>query len=214
MTSPITQALPNSVFNSGANAGIDPVGSCHAMVFDVRLGAKSYLFALPLTAIAKIIARSSALVRSADHADFLYLGEQLVTILNLERILDASGKVGTHRRSSTILDAAAAPAFLIIAQTQPDNLCAIPVHTPPTLMALDLQNLRSLPTHTVQAMGNIANHVATLPDDGATGSAIAGPATARPTTAGKTLPIFLLNLQQALTVLKVQQVKGRQRKVR
>jgi hypothetical protein len=166
--------------------------SCHSIVFEVE----GSFFALPLAAIAKIIARSSPLVRSVDRSDFLYLGEQLVTVLDMGRLMARRSTVRAGAKPVLPNDPGHAPVnaqrrspqtppFLIIAQTQPRVICAIPVNKPPNLMELDLSTLRTLPAHTAQAIGHIASHVAVLPG--------------APT---KTTPIFLLNLQQALARLK------------
>lgn len=173
MTSPVLNQALNPTPTTEA---------CHAIVFE----ASDRLLALPLSAISKITARSSPLVRFVDQAGFLYLGEQLVTVLDLDCLLAQSNAPRTLSKQSS-------PPFLIIAQAQPQSVCAIPVSKPPNLIELNLSNLRSLPPHTAQAMDNIVSHVAVLPG-----------------TAGKLTTIFLLNLSQALTMLHSKQSLSKQ----
>ncbi|MCG8363158.1 MAG: hypothetical protein MJA27_07485 [Pseudanabaenales cyanobacterium] len=70
--------------------------------------------------------------------------------------------------------------FVIIAQSQATEPCAIPVDKPPTLMEIPLSEIQILPPHYHQVIGGIAGHVAVLPHQ------------------GSILNILLLNLQQAL----------------
>ncbi len=169
-----------SLLNHTLTASAQATESCHAIVFE----ASGRLFALPLSAISKITARSSPLVRFVDQAGFLYLGEQLVTVLDLDRLLTKPAALRTLPSQP--------PPFLIIAQSQPQSVCAIPVSKPPNLMELNLSNLRSLPAHTAQTMDHMASHVAVVPG-----------------VAGKLTTIFLLNLPQALTVLHSKQAQVR-----
>ena len=70
--------------------------------------------------------------------------------------------------------------FVIIAQSQVTEPCAIAVDGPPTLMEIPLSEIKLLPSHYHYAIGGIAEHIAVLPYQ------------------GSALNILLLNLQQAL----------------
>jgi chemotaxis protein histidine kinase CheA len=146
--------------------------SCKAIAFD----SAGYLLALPLPSIFKIVLYSPSLVHSVDNGEFMYFGNQPVTLLNLQSLLARA-----HSSSPTPSDAATGKKrFLVIARLQAHHLCAIPVDKPPSILELVLPDVRPLPTFYPAAMRTVVSHVAVIPT--ATG----------PTT------VFLLNLHQAL----------------
>ncbi len=150
---------------------------CKAVVFMI-LG---YRLALPVESIFKVIQVPRSPQDSIEDESVFLFNEQPLTVLDLHHQL-AKAKTSRFVNPETPVNDPA--HFLIITQMSPGKLCGIPVDTPPSLQEISLSTIHLLPPSYRQALFNLASHIAVLPKKESSQT------------------IFLLDLQQALALLK------------
>ncbi|MBD2578347.1 chemotaxis protein CheW [Oscillatoria sp. FACHB-1406] len=113
--------------------------------------ANRYWFALPMVAVLKVVNFPQELRTVLNEVGFVSLGDRAISLLDLEQSLDS-----TNRRH------AKQGRFLIIVQLSAQQLCAIPVDTPPTLGEIDLANVRQLQVRATTPPLNLTSHIAPM----------------------------------------------------
>lgn len=140
-----------------------------------------YFLALPLTAVLKVINYPPANNGDIKAPGIIQIGRHAIALWDLHQILADSD------RPQTI----GIRPFLLIAQVLPGELCAIPVEEPPNLVELPKHSLRTLPQsfHHHQ-LRHLVSHVAVISE------------------AEKTFTIFLVDLNEALSLLSNRSLRG------
>lgn len=133
----------------------DPLETCKAIVFPVA----GQWFALPQAAILRVIQTPFPFQPEVPHWEIVYQDNQPLTLVNLHYTLAQA-----QLRTATTPSATAPGRFLIIAHTGEPICYGIPVDAPPSLMELPLTSIHPLPVAHRQALRNIAEHMAVLPD--------------------------------------------------
>lgn len=128
-----------------------------------------YLLALPIANVLKVINYPPGNNRDLNTAGLVQIGSHAIALLDLHQLL------GDRTPDPTWY----AP-FLLIAQVDQKELCAIPVDEPPNLVELSKDSIRALPhSYHQNALLDFVSYGAMLSES------------------GKTLTIFLLDINQA-----------------
>jgi purine-binding chemotaxis protein CheW len=132
-----------------------------------------YFLALPIETVFKVANIPPQLKTSANAIDLLHLGQQVITVLNLQPHFAMQQSPKNKGQ------------FLVIIQPPQGEFCAIRVDAPPDLMELPRSVVRTMPTAYREGHPlKIATHLAVLPQG------------------EKMLPIFLMDLNRAMAVLQ------------
>lgn len=153
---------------------IEPASEfCKAVVLKVS----NHLFALPTTAILKIV--SSSPINPSQESLTLWEGYPLI-LLDLHQLLGAASFDRPTNLESQFAGGNDLKNYIVIAHTSTRDRCAIAVNELPKFQDIPLSKVQTLSPYHYRLIGSIAKHRVTLPYQGV------------PST------IFLLNLQHAL----------------
>ena len=156
------------------NTPSSKIESCKVVAFQIR----DHWLALPTPAVLKIARLPTSTNGGAELEGLTVWNNSPLAFLDLHSLLEA--KQNKQSLPPANWSSEYLLRFVIIAQSQVTEPCAIPVDAPPTLMEIPLSEIKMLPSHYHQAIGGIAEHIAVLSHQ------------------GSALSILLLNLQQAL----------------
>jgi chemotaxis signal transduction protein len=111
-----------------------------------------YCFALPISAVLKVVNFPPELRTTLNEVGFVDLGERAIALLDLQQKVNPLASRGNQQGR-----------FLTIVQLSDKELCAIPVNDPPTLGEIPLSEVRELPPKAATTPPlNLASHVAVL----------------------------------------------------
>ncbi len=150
------------------------IESCKVVAFQIQ----DHWLALPTSAVLKIARLPTATNSDMEAGGLTMWNNSPLVFLNLHSLL--SPRQNPQSLPSSNQASGYPLKFVIIAQSQLTEPCAIPVDAPPSLMEIPLSEIKMLPSHYHQAIRGIAEHIAILSHQ------------------GSALSILLLNLQQAL----------------
>lgn len=159
---------------ASVNSKPEEIEICKAIVMIIA----GHLLAIPVNTVFKIIRSSLYNSSNVGTNQLVHLEEQTLPIINLHGLLaHIKPSNNLEHQSRSLSDD---EKFLVLAKSNQENLSAIIVDEPPTLMDLPLENTYLLPSNEQSNINNIASHIAVVP------------------FGQSNITIFLLDIEQAL----------------
>ncbi len=102
----------------------------------IAFNVGGYTFALPMTAIAKVIHCPPLNTPGLGQTGLIHLDQQIIRVLDLHTLAE---------RSTAPAAEDSEPRFLVVARQRGGDLCGIPVDAPPDLLEISRSQVRPIP---------------------------------------------------------------------